>query len=284
MLVGDRGEHGLDRVELVGAAVAEQLAAAGHDVERVARAQDGRDRGQAETGRRGRGRRRPPARPAASASSALRPRSGAEPECAARPRAVDLDRPRRLAPHDDAVRAVGGAARRPRSTGTRPSRRSGRHGRSSPSATPRRRRAAAPSRRTRPAARRARASRRARARRRPSCRRCPSRRACRRRACSGRWSPCAITVSRWPSSRTRREPVPRRRATQVVGVVGGGARDALDLGRVGQQRRADGGALLGAVDVARRRGDADQRLELARRPAPDLRRRRLHPGVHDAPR
>src|SRR3954447_16963641 len=31
---------------------------------------------------------------------------------------------------------------------------------------------------------------------------------------SGRWSPCATTVSMWPSSRTFREPVPRRCATR----------------------------------------------------------------------
>src|SRR5215210_827079 len=31
---------------------------------------------------------------------------------------------------------------------------------------------------------------------------------------SGRWSACATTVSRWPSSRIRRAPVPRRRASR----------------------------------------------------------------------
>ena len=45
-LGGDRREDPLDRVEVVGAQVAEQLAARGHDVERVAGAQDGRHGGQ----------------------------------------------------------------------------------------------------------------------------------------------------------------------------------------------------------------------------------------------
>ncbi len=67
---------------------------------------------------------------------------------------------------------------------------------------------------------------------------------------------------------------------QVGRVARARARDALDLRLVGQQRGAHRRALLGAVHVARRRGDRHQRLELAHRPPRDLGRPRLHPWVH----
>ena len=280
----DRGEHRLDRVELVGAAVAEQLAGAGHDVERVARADDrrhGREAvraGRVVAGGDGlRGRREREQRVAA----AVRRRAGMRGP--ARARSCGSSRPpcggrrrRRRRP------ATG---RRPRSTGTRPSRRSGRRGRGRRCATPRRTPAAARPPRTRPGAARARcidADRehdaalhvdRARAHELVA-----------RARVSGRWSACATTVSRWPTSTTRRAPLPLRSGEQVRRVVGRRARDPLDLGLVGQQRRAHGGALLGAVHVAGRRRDAHQRLELAHRPPSDLRRGLLHPGVHDRPR
>ena len=61
----------------------------------------------------------------ASASSALRPWSGALPECEARPVASTLQGAGGLAPHHDALLAVVVRARRPRSTGRRRSRQSG---------------------------------------------------------------------------------------------------------------------------------------------------------------
>ena len=76
--------------------------------------------------------------------------------------------------------------------------------------------------------RRGRAGRRARARPLPSCRSCPSRRSRLPSIAAGRWRSWATTVSRWPTSRTRRSPVPAQRREQVGRVVGRGARDPLD--------------------------------------------------------
>jgi hypothetical protein len=50
---------------------------------------------------------------------------------------------------------------------------------------------------------------------------------------------------------------------EVRRVVGAGARDVLHGRVVGQQRGGDRGGLLGAPNVARRRRDPDQRLDLA---------------------
>ena len=138
----DRGEHALDRVELVGAAVAEQLAAAGHDVERLAGVEDRRDGGQAVgaggvvaggDGLGGGGERQQRVAPAVGRRAGV---GGAA-------AGGHAHRPRRLAAHDHGVLARRRSARRPRSTGTRRSRRSGRRARGRPSATPRRTRAAA---------------------------------------------------------------------------------------------------------------------------------------------
>ena len=107
-------------------------------------------------------------------------------------------------------------ARRPRSTGTRRSRRSARRARTAPCATPRRRRAAARPRRRAPGAGRARAARRARARRRPSCRPLPEPTSCSPVALSGWCSACATTVSTWPSS----SDPPRAGAVQAREQVG----------------------------------------------------------------
>jgi hypothetical protein len=53
-------------------------------------------------------------------------------------------------------------------------------------------------------------------------------------------------------------------AEEEVGrVVRRRAREVLDRGLVGRQRGGDRRGLLGAVDVAARRGDGDERLELA---------------------
>ena len=79
-----------------------------------------------------------------------------------------------------------------------------------------------------------------------------------------------MTVSTWPSSSSRREPCPAIRADQVVGAARGRARHALDLGLRRQERRAQRDRLLGALDVARGRGDRDERLELARGAGGDL--------------
>ena len=80
---------------------------------------------------------------------------------------------------------------------------------------------------------------------------------------SGAWESCAITVSTWPSSSIRPEPVPAIRATRSAALPGveHGTRSISRLR--GQQRRAQRDRLLGAVDVARGRGD--------RRPAPRAR-------------
>ena len=67
---------------------------------------------------------------------------------------------------------------------------------------------------------------------------------------------------------------------QVRRVVGGRAVRALDGGAVGQQRGARPRRTLRAGDVARRRGDADERLELARRARGDALRLLGDPGVH----
>ena len=67
---------------------------------------------------------------------------------------------------------------------------------------------------------------------------------------------------------------------EVRRVAGRRARDALDLGFRRQQCRAQRDRLLGAVVVARRRGHADERLELAHRPPRDVSRLCLDPCVH----
>ena len=254
-----------------------------HDVERLARVQHGGDGGQAvrpvgvvaaRDRLGGRGEREQRVAPAVGRGARVRGAalgahaSASRPPCGARRR-----RPRRRA-----------CARRPRSRGRRRSRRSAPRGRTAPSATPRRRPAAARPRRSPPSARRARASRRARARRRPSCRPCPSRPACRRRARAGGARRATTTVSRWPSSRIRRVPAPAIRATMSCAWPGEehGMRSNGD--GVGQQRGADGGALLRAPLVARGRGDADERLELALGAPPDLMRAPRDPVVHDRPR
>ena len=72
-----------------------------------------------------------------------------------------------------------------------------------------------------------------------------------------------------------------RQAQQQVGrVAGGGAGQALRGGLARGERGADRRALLGAADVARGRGDADQRLELPLRPRGDLPRAVPDPVVH----
>ena len=86
--------------------------------------------------------------------------------------------------------------------------------------------------------RRARAARRARARRRPSCRPRPSRAAGRRRAAAACGASCAITVSTWPSSRMRRAPVPRTRASRSGAWPGDEHGGRSTSASAGQQRGA----------------------------------------------
>ncbi len=192
------------------------------------------------------------------------PLSGAEPECALRPCAVTLSVPAALRRTTTASRSSSAScagleaqarveALEARDVDERRRR-----------ATPRRRPAAARPPRTRARARRARAERRARARRRPSCRSRPSPGAARRRACSGRCSSWATTVSRWPTSSSRREPEPRQ--ARRAGRRRDRARStaiALDRRLVRRQRRDERGGLLRAVHVAAGRRDRDERLELA---------------------
>ena len=84
VLRGNRLEHGVKGLETVGAQVAQQLAGGRHDVEGVARAQDRRHRGEAVgAGRVAAGGHE--LATVASARRALRPFSGADPECEERP-------------------------------------------------------------------------------------------------------------------------------------------------------------------------------------------------------
>ena len=219
-------EHGLDRVQLVRAQVAEQLARAGDDVERVAGAQHGRHGGQPRRAGRvvaggdglgGGGEREQRVaaavgrRAGVRAAAVARRRGSSPPPCAAR------RRPRRRP-----------SSRRPRSTGRRRSPRSARRGRSPPSATPRRRRAAA-------RARRSSSGRLANARSAPIDRitppfmsTVPEPTSCSPARVSGLCWACATTVSMWPTSSTRRAAGAVQARHEVLGVVGRGARHALD--------------------------------------------------------
>ena len=263
---------------VVGAQVADQLAGAGDDVERVAGVQHGRHGGQvvgavgvvaAGDGLRGGGEREQRVaaavgRRAGVGGAAARRRPGScRPPCGARRRP-----PRRRR-----------RARRPRSTGTRPSRRSARRGANGAGppllvADEQQRDLGV----VLAAARRARAGRRARARRRPSCRPCRSRPASRRRAraAGGRRGRRRCRGGRAAGS--GRAPVPARRASRSGAWSGEEHGMRSSCGLVGQQRGAH------RRRTPRRRGTspegeetADERLELARRAAGDLRRRLADP-------
>ena len=194
----------------VGAHVADELAAVGHDVERVARADDGRHDGEARRARAGSWRAATAWAAPARASSALMPSCGRRARVRGAAVRVHLERcPAALRLHDD--RSSPSSARWPASKhrqASKPAKRVDVVERARP-ATPRRRRAAAPPRRRSARARRARAGRRGRGRRRPSCRPCPSRpggrpraraaggrrgrRRCRGgRAAGGAWRPCRV--------------------------------------------------------------------------------------------
>jgi hypothetical protein len=69
---------------------------------------------------------------------------------------------------------------------------------------------------------------------------------------------------------------------QVGGVRLAGAVEALDLGLGRQQRDADRDRLLSSGDVTRRRGDADQRIELALGARANLIGRGRDPVVREA--
>ena len=280
---GMRVEHRLDRVELVGAQVAEQLARAGDDVERVAAsaARSGPRSGGA--GRAGRACAATACAAAASASSALRPRSGAEPECALRPWRGDVDRARGLAPHDDALVVAGQLAGLEAQAGV--------EAREALDVAERRRPpllVADQQQRDLGVELRALGERAQRAdgedRRRPSCRRCRSRRAARRRAASGRCSACATTVSTWPSSSDPARAACRAGAATRSSAWPGdehGTRSIVRL--VGHAaRRTPTAHSFAPWTSPRRRGDGHQRLELARRAPRDLRRRLPDPRIHRA--
>ena len=154
-------------------------------------------------------------------------------------------------------------AGRPRSTGRRRSPRSAGRGRRARCATPRRTRAAARPRRSRSCAS-------ASARRTPRASTSPpfmsivpEPRSCSPSRVSGRCSSWATTVSRWPSSSSRREPEPVRRMSRSGAWSGEEHSHALDRRLVGRQRRDERGGLVGAVDVAAGRRDRHERLELA---------------------
>ena len=258
-LARDRGADRLDRVELVGAAVAEQLAGARHDVEGLAGAQDGRHRGEVGgavrvvlggDGLGGRGEREQRVAAAVGrrarvrGAALARSRGSSPPPCGARRR-----RPRRrlvCSPPSKHRQASQPAKRWTWSS--EPVRHSSSHTSSSAaSAYASGRRASArmtPMASTSP----------------PFMSTAPEPTSLSPSRVSGRWSWWATTVSRCPSSSTLPRAGALEAGEQVGRVVGRGARDALDLGLVGQQRGAHGGALLGAVDVAGRGA--------RRRPAP----------------
>ena len=216
---------------------------------------------------------------AASASSALRPRSGAEPECAARPRACTLIVP---------------AALRRTTTPSRPS------GVSSPAS--KHRHASQPAKRGACANG---AVRHSSSHTSSSATSAKSARAPGQRAQhaerehdaalhvdgAGAEQVVAVALERLvmgvpddrvdvPEQQDPARAAPAQRREQVGGMRGRRALRALDLGLGREQRGADGRALLRAVHVARRRRDGDERLELARG-APRYRGRLLlHPRVH----
>ena len=273
-------EHALDRVEVVGAQVAEELAGAGDDVERVAGADHGRHRGQVRgtvrvvlrrDGLRGGGEREQ------RVAAAVR---RASPSGRCGPCAGDVDRARGLAPHDDALVVAGELAGLEAQAGVEArealdvaevggppllvaDEQQRELARSAPGASAKAR--SAPMARMSPPF----MSTRARAEQlladvleRPVLRR--GRRRCRRgrAAARGRCRCRGVRATRssaWPGE---------EHGTRSI------------VASSGAQRRAHGGALVRPVHVAGRRGHGDQRLELARRSSGDLRRRLLDPRIH----
>ncbi len=232
------------------------------DVEGVARADHRRDDAQAVRVRQGRAGR--PARAPCGPARAARWRL-----CRARSRSAMASRRRSPAscPPPCGVPRLPprrrDRARRLRSTGTRRSPRTARRGGTGASATPHRSRAARTAPRTAPGQRPMSAQLRTRARPRPSCRWSRARTAGRlraARACDRRdLSPCrgarAAAAAGGPSRGSGRSGRGRRRESSSA--------SRSRLASVGEQRRTDGDRLLGATDVARRRGHRDQRLQLA---------------------
>ena len=179
-----------------------------------------------------------------------------------------------LALDDDGLLAVGGRARRPRSTGRRHSPRSARCARSRRRATPRRRRAAARPRRSPPCAC-------ASARRTPSARMSPPFMSTVPEPI--RWSPSrASGRGRRARGRCRRGraarscPLPLPRRVTIRSSAWPGDEHGARSTRAASGASVDGERerRLGALDVARRRGDRDEPLELLRARAPRSRRRR----------
>ena len=198
---------------------------------------------------------------------------------------VHLDRARRLASHDDALVPVAASARRPRSTGTRPSRRSARRGRTAPArhSSSQTSSSAASAKSARALGQRA---------QRPEREHdaalhvdaCPSRAGARRRARSGRWCACAddgvdVAEQQDPAAAACRGSVASRSGAWSGEEQGGRSTSAS----AGSSAAQIGRALLGAVHVARRRRDGDERLELAHGAPRDRQRLPLHPRVHGDP-
>ena len=201
---------------------------------------------------------------AASASSALRPRSGAEPECAERPRAWTLTVPAALrrTTTPSPPSAVSSPASKHRHA-SQPAKRSActngpaRHSSSQTSSSA----TSAKSARRPTSARSA-----------PSASTTPPFMS----TAPEPTQPLAVAPQRLvvrvrddrvdvPEQQDPARAAPAQRREQVGRVRGARARRPLDLGLGRQQRRAHRRALLGAVHVARRRRDRDERLELARR-------------------
>ena len=278
-------EHGLDRVQVVGAHVAEQLAVAGDDVERVAGAQHGRDGGQVRRARRVvAARRRPGRRRRARAARCGRGRAPSpSARCGRAPVTWIVPAALRRTTTPSSLAAP---ARRPRSTGTRRSRRSAstwangggppllvadqqqrelvvelraarRSARSAPSAS-----TSPPFMSTEPEP--------------TSCSPDARAAACARRA--------RRRCRRGRAAARLRVPVPCSAGDQVLrrgrGRSTGCARSSPRRAAARRTPRAHSSAPCTSPE-----GDetADQRLELARRPARDLRRRLLDPRVHARP-
>ena len=244
--------------------VAEQLAAAGDDVEGVAGVQDGRTAVSAR-GRAGRG-----------GGDRLGGRGEGEQRVAAvvgrRARVRGAARARSRWSVPAALRRTTTASSpsrrqlaRPRSTGRRRSPRTVRHGRTGRSATPRRRRAAARPRRSLGRAGRARAGRRARARRRPSCRSSPSREplALARRAAGGRRGRRRCRGGRAAAAALARAGQADQQVGRMVGRGAGRRARSRLVGRSAATTAAHSSAPWTSPLGER---DGDERLELAHRP------------------
>jgi hypothetical protein len=214
-------------------------------------------------GRSGRGRRRRLRRRGEREQRVVALGPAWSPSARERPCAVTLDRAGGLALHDDAVVAVGVDLTALEAQARVEAGEARDVGELAECATPRRRRAAAPPRRSR-------SVRSASARRTPSASTSPPFMSMLPGADQAvALAPERLVVAVADDGVDVAEQdealgaAPAQRDEQVRRVVGGRARHVLDARRRGCERCRDGRALRGAARVAARRGHADERLELA---------------------